>query len=206
MALSHDDIRQMVWDEARRQGVDPTLATKLAWQESRFKADARSPAGAIGTMQLMPGTAKDLGVDPTDVVQNIRGGITYLKQQLARFGGRPDLALAAYNAGPGAVQKHGGIPPYRETQQYVQAILGDQAPSTGPTPRPAGLDWGAELGFMARTPEPGQTARTADGAESPTMEVGAGTADWAALVMGDTVPPTEGGQGQGQDWARLLFG
>ena len=93
MALTRADVRQMVWDEARRQGVNPALAVKLAWAESRFNPDARSPAGAIGTMQLMPGTAQDLKVDPEDVAGNIRGGITYLKQQLARFRGR---------AGPGA--------------------------------------------------------------------------------------------------------
>src|SRR5262245_22769450 len=119
MALTRDEVQRMVWDEAIRQGVDPTLAVKLAYQESRFNPEARSKAGALGVMQLMPGTARDLGVDPDDVAQNIRGGITYLKQQLTRFGGDQRLALAAYNAGPGAVQKHGGVPPYTETKTYV---------------------------------------------------------------------------------------
>src|SRR5262245_39195689 len=126
MALTRDEIRHLVWQEAVRQDVDPTLAVRLAWQESRFNPEARSNAGALGVMQLMPGTAGDLGVDPTDVAQNIRGGITYLKQQLQRFGGDQRLALAAYNAGPGAVQKHGGVPPYTETKTYVATILGDK--------------------------------------------------------------------------------
>jgi soluble lytic murein transglycosylase-like protein len=109
-ALTRDEVQRMVYHEAVRQGVDPTLAMKLAWQESRFNPDARSPAGAIGVMQLMPGTADDLGVDPTDVGDNIKGGVRYLKQQLQRFRGDTRLALAAYNAGPGAVQKYGDVP------------------------------------------------------------------------------------------------
>ena len=108
---------------ARAEGVDPKLLAAVAWSESGFKATARSGAGAVGLMQLMPRTAAGLGVDPTDPAEALRGGAKYLKQQLNAFGGREDLALAAYNAGPGAVRKYGGIPPYSETQGYVKTVL-----------------------------------------------------------------------------------
>jgi hypothetical protein len=121
------DLRAAARQIATEEGVDPDLFLKLVNQESRFRADAVSPKGALGPAQLMPGTARDLGVDPSDPLQNLRGGARYLKQQLDTFG-EPALALAAYNAGPGAVQKYGGIPPFRETQNYVATILGGSAP------------------------------------------------------------------------------
>jgi hypothetical protein len=109
---------------ARKHGVDPALARRLMHQESGGHKNATSPVGAMGVMQLMPDTAKSLGVtDPYDLHQNIEGGIRYLKQQLDAFGD-VNLALAAYNAGPGAVKKYGGIPPYAETQNYVRRIGG----------------------------------------------------------------------------------
>lgn len=122
----------MVTAEAQRQGVDPGLAMRVARQESGLRAGAVSPKGARGPMQLMPGTARDLGVNPDDPADNIRGGVTYLKRQLDTFGGDPRLALAAYNAGPGAVRKYNGVPPYAETQNYVNAIAGDDAPEAAP--------------------------------------------------------------------------
>jgi soluble lytic murein transglycosylase-like protein len=110
---------------AARHGVDPALLKALIRQESGFDPSARSPAGAAGLTQLMPGTAASLGVtDPLDPAQAIEGGAKYLRQQLDRFGGDERLALAAYNAGPGAVQRHGGVPPYAETQAYVTKVLG----------------------------------------------------------------------------------
>jgi hypothetical protein len=84
---------------------------------------AVSPAGAIGLFQLMPGTAAGLNVDPNDVQQNIAGGVAYLSQLSAQFGGDPSLTLAAYNAGPGAVAQYGGVPPYSETQTYIARVL-----------------------------------------------------------------------------------
>ena len=109
---------------AQRHGLDPALLRGLIKQESGFNPNARSGAGALGLTQLMPGTARELGVtDATDPAQAIEGGAKYLAQQLKTFGGDVEKALAAYNAGPGNVQKYGGVPPFRETQTYVQRVL-----------------------------------------------------------------------------------
>jgi len=108
---------------AQRHGIDPALLAGLVRQESNFDPTAGSPAGARGLTQLMPGTAAGLGVtDVTDPQQSLEGGAKYLKQQLDAFGGDVTKALAAYNAGPGAVQRFGGVPPYAETQSYVQKV------------------------------------------------------------------------------------
>jgi soluble lytic murein transglycosylase-like protein len=108
---------------ARRYGLPVTLFTALVWQESGFNERARSRSGARGLTQLMPGTARQLGVKRVyDPAQNLDGGARYLREQLLRFRSKR-LALAAYNAGPGAVAKHRGIPPYAETRNYVRNIL-----------------------------------------------------------------------------------
>jgi soluble lytic murein transglycosylase-like protein len=113
----------MARDAARRHGVPEDLFLRLVQQESNFNPRAISSKGAIGLAQLMPGTAVDLRVDPNDPAQNLEGGARYLKEQYKTFGNWR-LALAAYNAGPGAVQKHGGIPPFQETRNYVKKIWG----------------------------------------------------------------------------------
>jgi hypothetical protein len=107
-----------------KHGVSPALLTAVARAESGFNPAARSPAGAQGLMQFMPGTARELGIDPWKPEQAVDGAARLLKQHLARFGST-ELALAAYNAGPGAVSRHGGIPPYRETQDYVRKIMNE---------------------------------------------------------------------------------
>lgn len=108
---------------ARRHGIPEYLFLRLVQQESGWRADAVSHKGAIGLAQLMPHTARGLGVDPRDPRQNLEGGARYLAQQYRSFGSWR-LALAAYNAGPGAVEKHGGVPPFAETRNYVRVILG----------------------------------------------------------------------------------
>ncbi len=118
----HPTLDAFVTEAATKYGVDPVLVRAVAWQESRFRNSAVSRKGAIGVMQLMPATATWLGVNPYDPRDNIFGGVAYLRTLLDRFGGDVRLALAAYNAGPEAVTRHRGIPPYRETQNYVKAI------------------------------------------------------------------------------------
>lgn len=108
---------------ARRHAVPEDLFLKLVQQESGWKADAVSPKGALGLAQLMPATARALGVDPDDPMQNLDGGARYLSMMHKRFRSWR-LALAAYNAGPEAVDRHGGVPPYKETQNYVRKIWG----------------------------------------------------------------------------------
>ena len=110
---------------AKKYGLDPALLAGLVKQESNFNPNARSGVGAKGLTQLMDATARGLGVtDSFDPAQSLDGGAKFLSGLLKQFHGDPSLALAAYNAGPGAVQKYGGIPPYQETQRYVPLVLG----------------------------------------------------------------------------------
>jgi soluble lytic murein transglycosylase-like protein len=148
------DFRELARQIAQEEGVDPDLFTRLVEAESSFRPNVTSPAGAIGLAQLMPGTAEELGVDPFDPVQNLRGGARYFRQQLDRFGD-PAIALAAYNAGPGRVQEYGGIPPFEETQNYVARILGDYS-GQGGVPNPSqGQSQGVEQ--FARGYQPPQS-------------------------------------------------
>ncbi|NLF52128.1 MAG: lytic transglycosylase domain-containing protein, partial [Leptolinea sp.] len=109
---------------SQKYGVDADLVKAVIQNESAYDAQAISSAGAMGLMQLMPATAANLGVeDPMDPAQNIEGGVKLLRELLNQFSGNLTNTLAAYNAGPGAVQQYGGVPPYQETQTYVKRVL-----------------------------------------------------------------------------------
>lgn len=118
-----EDIQLLINKAAKRFGLSPSLLGAVAQAESGGNVNAVSPMGAIGVMQLMPSTAAGLGVNPYDPEQNIYGGAQYLRQQLDRFEGNIPKALAAYNAGPGAVEEYNGIPPYRETREYIFRVM-----------------------------------------------------------------------------------
>jgi len=119
------DLERLAEEAARRHGLDPALVRAVVAVESGFQPEAVSPKGAKGLMQLMPATARELGVaDPFDAAANLDGGSRYLRSLLARYEGDLAKALAAYNAGMGAVARHRGVPPYAETRRYVQKVLG----------------------------------------------------------------------------------
>ena len=123
-AAAGGDVRALAVEAARRHGLDPALVLAVVGVESGFRPDAVSPKGAQGLMQLMPATAASLGVaDPFDAAANLDGGAKHLQDLVERYHGDLKKALAAYNAGAGAVDRHGGVPPYAETRAYVGKVL-----------------------------------------------------------------------------------
>ncbi len=128
--------RAKVLELAMRYDLSPALIEALVWQESRWRNDARSSAGALGLTQLMPGTAREMGVDPADPFMNLEGGARYLRTQLDRFDGDLVKALAAYNAGPNRVVRSGGVPPIRETRNYIAGIMARLASHSMPEGEP----------------------------------------------------------------------
>lgn len=130
-AEENSEISGLVRRIAREEGVNENEFLSLVYQESRFNPCAKSSAGATGLAQLMPGTAAELGVNENNIEENLRGGARYYRQQLCGYKGNVALALAAYNSGPGNVNKYGGIPPFKETQAYVRSITQDWLPAFG---------------------------------------------------------------------------
>lgn len=126
-------LDQLITSIGESEGVDPRFIHAVIWQESKYVQDARSHMGAQGLMQLMPATARRFGCkDPHDPAENIAAGTKYLSWLLKRFDGNVELALAGYNAGEGSVDKYNGIPPYRETQNYVRIITSRYGKSRNP--------------------------------------------------------------------------
>lgn len=165
MDQSRRDVDAMVRRHASQSRLDPDLVHAVIQVESGYDAGARSQKGAIGLMQLMPATAAELAVaDPWDAEQNIDGGTRYLRHLLAIFDGRLEWALAGYNAGPEAVQRYQGIPPYAETQAYVRRVLAlyngqSPSPSTAPVGRPVFLRRTAAGGLLLTTTPPKVASR-----------------------------------------------
>ncbi len=120
-STSADQAKLTIVKTAKSMGVDPLVALSIARTESNFNHNRQNPSGAVGMFQLMPSTARRIGVNPYDMADNIRGGIKYYQMMYKMFGTQ-DLALAAYNAGPGNVKKYGGIPPFGETRAFVKNI------------------------------------------------------------------------------------
>ena len=133
-AADVSSVKATIVKHAVEMGVDPALALSIARTESGFRHEARSPHGAVGVYQLMPSTAKRLGINPYSLNDNIRGGIMYYKMMYKMFGS-VELALAAYNAGPGNVKKYNAVPPYAETRRFVSKIMADyNRQKTNPDP------------------------------------------------------------------------
>lgn len=135
------ELDRIILEAGEKQGVDPRFIHAVIWQESKYKVDARSHAGAQGLMQLMPATAKRFGCEhPEDPKENITAGTKYLSWLLKRFAGNVELALAGYNAGEGSVDKYEGIPPYNETQNYVKIISQRYGKMYHPVPKEVTAD------------------------------------------------------------------
>ena len=166
-------------NEAIRQGVDPNVIMRLIQAESGGKQGSISPKGAVGVMQLMPGTAKGLGVNPNNAAENIQGGIRYLKQLLGQYGGDMPTALAAYNAGPGNVKKYGGIPPFSQTQKYISTVMG--TPNTQQGRRTAADEiFGFNPGDVQGTATPSSQSQAAKGRRTAADEIFSFNPDYTA--------------------------
>lgn len=185
---NNPEIAGMAKRIAQQEGLDTNLFLALIYQESRFNPCAISKAGAFGLTQLMPGTAKDLGVDPRNMESNLRGGARYLKQQLKRYNGDVTKALAAYNAGPGNVNKYGGVPPFKETRGYVQKITQQWLPKINGNAVPVNYGGVSSDGGNAYT-QALDTANTSANISSSVSDSSANVAEWLNQ-LGNSYTPT----------------
>jgi hypothetical protein len=151
--MTAQTLEQAFNDAGAQYGIPPALLKAVAKAESGFNPNARSSAGAIGLMQFMPGTASGMGIDPHDPIQSIYGAAKYLRGLADSFGGDLKLALAGYNAGPGAVKKYGGIPPYDETQNYVARVMNYAQEYAGGAPVALSEGKKSGMGIMGVTPD-----------------------------------------------------
>ena len=188
-----EDMDSIFEEASALYQIPSKLLRAVAKAESGFNPKAVSKAGAMGVMQLMPGTARSLGVsDPYNARQNILGGAKYLKQNLDRFGGDVSLALAAYNAGPNSVTKYGGIPPYKETQNYVKKIMADYT--------------GNNTILAGRTVSTGTYGKTS-GSTAVSSLIGsfAGNTDLSgAGSLGTLLAAGKGENLSGEDWSNMV--
>ena len=193
-----EDMDSIFEEASALYQIPSKLLRAVAKAESGFNPKAVSKAGAMGVMQLMPGTARSLGVsDPYNARQNILGGAKYLKQNLDRFGGDVSLALAAYNAGPNSVTKYGGIPPYKETQNYVKKIMADYT--------------GNNTILAGRTVSTGTYGKTSGSTAVSSLTAGsllgsfAGNTDLSgAGSLGTLLAAGKGENLSGEDWSNMV--
>ena len=160
-SVARSEIDTYIEAHSRRQQLDPELVRAVVQVESAYRPSAESHKGAMGLMQLMPETARSLAVeDPWDPEENLRGGTIYLRHLLDRFGGQLELALAGYNAGPEAVQRFGGIPPYEETRSYVEKVLRIYRNEPGYSVQPTSLFRRGRKTYLAKDDQGNYTLTT----------------------------------------------
>ena len=162
-AADVNSVKATIVKHAIEMGVDPAIALSIARTESGFRHEARSSHGAVGVYQLMPSTARRLGVNPYSLNDNIKGGIMYYKMMYRMFGS-VELALAAYNAGPGNVKKYNAIPPFSETKRFVSKIMADYNRQKS-NPDPAVLNAQAPKSALPKVPAPVPAVKVQDSSE-----------------------------------------
>ena len=176
------DVESEIRDAAKLYNLDPALVRAVAVQESGLRNEARSRRGALGVMQMMPGTAKELGYDAADLRGNVRAGAAYLSMMMETFGGDVKRALAAYNAGPGAVKRFGGVPPFAETRNYVSAIMEHMAVSAAAVVSQPLSTTMAQLGAKAVQGAAQGAAQVAQAAGRAAAPLAAGAAPFSAAA------------------------